>query len=635
MATNFGYIRKDQDARVNWQEVGKNASDTIQAEIDRRETIKADIDADSNALDTQIYKDIDSDNADLASEMLSVANLTSETRLRQDTNLKNGSLSLKDYTIQRNNLKQGVANISEMNKSKIKIDKDFQTLVQAGTINPQSVAVRAYNEQFENLNNFGIQLDEFGSPYLAKRIKIKDEETGVINETFSTDPNDIYSIKGARANMGQILKQQDFTENVKNYVGLAGKTWVEAGGQFKTVDDAWQNENFRKLIEAEIRADLTNPDFASGFAGQYLQGYEYAFLKGDSKANANQIPLVQINGRWTFDADSKQGKKLVDESVTKLTEMTRGGMSKKETPYSPSELKGYGEIGDEKDNIETTAKLIGDIYNGDVQELKSALVYFEGKESKITNLEVSDDGSKFSYDVNTENGGKVTRTLDRNFGPENFLTQMSKQIGTYDLAQLRGTKAYESWSERNNGEYTNLPNNINFRGAYTEAAAEVENLLTRDVIGEDGNTIESALKSFNKAYDKDTPLGDKVSIISKEFLASNIENAKVEQGSDGYLYIEIDGTTTGPIVIKSSQGGKPVSKIISDIQQARQNGKKYTPEMSGVTKEEFFAALKDKNMFDLAYSKNSTWNAEDAWNGGKGKPETDENSGVNGSMFNQ
>jgi len=309
--------------------------------------------------------------------------------------------------------------------------------------------------------------------------------------------------------------------------------------------------------------------------------------------------------------------------------MTRGGMSKKETPYSPSELKGYGEIGDEKDNIETTAKLIGDIYNGDVQELKSALVYFEGIESKITNLEVSDDGSKFSYDVNTENGGKVTRTLDRNFGPENFLTQMSKQIGTYDLAQLRGTKAYDSWSQRNDGNYTNLPKTTSFSGAYTEAATEVENLLTREGLNEDGTTVVSALDSFNKAYDKDTPLGDKVSIISQEFLESKIENAQVEQGSDGYLYIEIDGTTTGPIVIKNSQGGKPVSKIISDIQQARQNGKRYTPEMSGVTKEEFVAALNiDKVKFNL----------DDAWNGGKGNPEESaggyENSRVNGSQFN-
>lgn len=199
MATNFGYIRRDQDARVNWQEVGKNASDSIQAEIDRRQTIKDDIAADSSALDAQIYENIDSDNADLASEMLSVANLVSEARLRQDQALQNGSLKLKDYTIQRNNLKQGVANISEMNKSKIKIDSDFHALVKDGTINPQSVAVKAYNEQFENLNNYGVQLDEFGNPYLAKRIKIKDDVTGVVTETFSTDPNDIYSIKGARA----------------------------------------------------------------------------------------------------------------------------------------------------------------------------------------------------------------------------------------------------------------------------------------------------------------------------------------------------------------------------------------------------------------------------------------------------
>ena len=167
MATNFGYIRRDQDARVNWQEVGKNASDSIQAEIDRRQTIKDDIAADSSALDAQIYENIDSDNADLASEMLSVANLVSEARLRQDQALQNGSLKLKDYTIQRNNLKQGVANISEMNKSKIKIDSDFHALVKSGEINPQSVAVKAYNEQFENLNNYGVQLDEFGNPYFC------------------------------------------------------------------------------------------------------------------------------------------------------------------------------------------------------------------------------------------------------------------------------------------------------------------------------------------------------------------------------------------------------------------------------------------------------------------------------------
>jgi len=51
--------------------------------------------------------------------------------------------------------------------------------------------------------------------------------------------------------------------------------------------------------------------------------------------------------------------------------------------------------------------------------------------------------------------------------------------------------------------------------------------------------------------------------------------------------------------------------------------------MSGVTKEEFVAALNiDKVKFNL----------DDAWNGGKGNPEESaggyENSRVNGSQFN-
>ena len=440
MATNFGYIRRDQDARVNWQEVGKNASDSIQAEIDRRQTIKDDIAADSSALDAQIYENIDSDNADLASEMLSVANLVSEARLRQDQALQNGSLKLKDYTIQRNNLKQGVANISEMNKSKIKIDSDFHALVKDGTINPQSVAVKAYNEQFENLNNYGVQLDEFGNPYLAKRIKIKDDVTGVVTETFSTDPNDIYSIKGARANMGQILKQVDFSKKVTDYAGLAGEMWVKSGGGFKSVDDAWQNKNFRKLIEAEIRADLTNPDFASGFAGQYLQGYEYAFLKGDEKAKANQIPLVQINGRWTFDTDSEQGKKIVNESVTKLTDMTRGAMSRKEVGYSASEISAYRENKVKTQDFDEDVFQVGQIYQGQSeQQIRDAFIYFGPKNDKKYKV-ISSDGNTL-----TISDGEETVTIDRNVNAESFLEQMGLFLGDDNIGRAKTNKKYKEW----------------------------------------------------------------------------------------------------------------------------------------------------------------------------------------------
>ena len=612
MATNFGYIRRDQDARVNWQEVGKNASDSIQAEIDRRQTIKDDIAADSSALDAQIYENIDSDNADLASEMLSVANLVSEARLRQDQALQNGSLKLKDYTIQRNNLKQGVANISEMNKSKIKIDSDFHALVKSGEINPQSVAVKAYNEQFENLNNYGVQLDEFGNPYLAKRIKIKDDVTGVVTETFSTDPNDIYSIKGARANMGQILKQEDFSEKVKDYAGLAGTMWVESGGGFKSVDDAWQNKNFRKLIEAEIRADLTNPDFASGFAGQYLQGYEYAFLKGDEKAKANQIPLVQINGRWTFDTDSEQGKKIVNESVTKLTEMTRGAMSRKEVGYSASEISGFSKNRTERQDFDEDVFQVGQIYQGQSeQQIRDAFVYFGTKNKKQYKV-ISSDGNTLTISDGTE-----TVTIDRNVSAESFLEQMGLFLGDNNIGRAKTNKKYKEWGfETIDGKKVlrNQPSvisdEINFTVNQIPKAEEPGKIITSASVLE-GEELVPAVQAFEKSYKN-----NRFTSIKTEFERfGKGEVVKVKN----LFKIKMPGVTTMPLIIPNDLSYKKMLEILTVLES--------NSSMSQNDVNELLALPITKNRWlrENGYSQTGQ-KGKDAWNGGNGGNSSDESS---------
>ena len=612
MATNFGYIRRDQDARVNWQEVGKNASDSIQAEIDRRQTIKDDIAADSSALDAQIYENIDSDNADLASEMLSVANLVSEARLRQDQALQNGSLKLKDYTIQRNNLKQGVANISEMNKSKIKIDSDFHALVQAGEINPQSVAVKAYNEQFENLNNYGVQLDEFGNPYLAKRIKIKDDVTGVITETFSTDPNDIYSIKGARANMGQILKQVDFSKKVTDYAGLAGEMWVKSGGGFKSVDDAWQNKNFRKLLEAEIRADLTNPDFASGFAGQYLQGYEYAFLKGDEKAKANQIPLVQINGRWTFDTDSEQGKKIVNESVEKLTEMTRGAMSRKEVGYSASEISGFRENTTERQDFDEDVFQVGQIYTGTEQDIRDALVYFGTKNKKQYKL-ITSDGNTITISDGTE-----TVTIDRNVNAENYLEQTGLFLGDDNIGRAKTNKKYKEWGfETVDGEQVlrNQPSpisdSINFTVNQIPKAGEPGKIITSASVL-DGDKLVPAIEAFKKSF---TGTG-KFGALKTEFERfGKGEVIKVQSE----FKIKMPGVTTMPLIIPNNLSYDKMLEILTVLESNSSMSQNDVNKLLSVpiTREQWL----ERNGYATTGQRGI-----DAWNDGNGGDSSDESS---------
>ena len=621
MATNFGYIRRDQDARVNWQEVGKNASDSIQAEIDRRQTIKDDIAADSSALDAQIYENIDSDNADLASEMLSVANLVSEARLRQDQALQNGSLKLKDYTIQRNNLKQGVANISEMNKSKIKIDADFQALVQDGTINPQSVAVKAYNEQFENLNNYGVQLDEFGNPYLAKRIKIKDDVTGVVTETFSTDPNDIYSIKGARANMGQILKQKDFTKAVKDYAGLAGTMWQKSGGGFKSVDDAWQNKNFRKLIEAEIRADLTNPDFASGFAGQYLQGYEYAFLKGDEKAKANQIPLVQINGRWTFDTDSAQGKKIVNESVEKLIEMTRGGMSREEVGYSASEISGFRENKVERQDFDEDVFQVGQLYKAtSEQQIRDAMVYFGLKNDKEYKV-ISSDGNTLTISDGTE-----TVTIDRNVDAESFIEQAGLFLGADNIGRAKKNKRYLEWGfETVNGKQVlrNQPSvisdEINFTITQNPKAEEPGKIITSASVL-DGEDLVPATEAFKKSFTGEGKFG----ALKTEFERfGKGEVIKVQN----QFKIKMPGVTTMPLIIPNNLSYEKMLEILTVLESNSSMSQNDVNELLVVP------ISKDQWLIRNGYATFGK-RGEDAWNGGNGGNSSDESSDESSSESN-
>ena len=68
MATKFGYIRRDEKSRVDWQEVGKSASDAILAERDRRVDLKAKIKTDSDLFETEVYNLPETDNNNLKNE---------------------------------------------------------------------------------------------------------------------------------------------------------------------------------------------------------------------------------------------------------------------------------------------------------------------------------------------------------------------------------------------------------------------------------------------------------------------------------------------------------------------------------------------------------------------------------------
>ena len=185
MATSFGYVREDREDRVNWAQIGKDASQLILDERQRRLDEKERIRTESKEFNDELYDAIPTDNNLIRTAALDMANLMSAERLQQDRDLQDGILSVRDYTIQRQNLYNTAEMAGDINAKKSKAYELYIKAVNEGNLSPESSAVKAYYEQFTSLDSFGLQLDPSGNGYFTPKIF----ENGVV-VGYSEDPKD-------------------------------------------------------------------------------------------------------------------------------------------------------------------------------------------------------------------------------------------------------------------------------------------------------------------------------------------------------------------------------------------------------------------------------------------------------------
>ena len=70
MATNYGYVRRDPEDRINWADVGTDISNKLKDEIERRDTLKQSIKDESQKFDEKIFTLPETDNNLLKTEAL-------------------------------------------------------------------------------------------------------------------------------------------------------------------------------------------------------------------------------------------------------------------------------------------------------------------------------------------------------------------------------------------------------------------------------------------------------------------------------------------------------------------------------------------------------------------------------------
>jgi len=418
--TYFKYAERNVDSQVNWAEIGKSMTDMLQEEGRIRQEKKAAIDEASRefgkALSDAPTGDFDAGNT----FALNHANNAQELRLIQDTLLKSGQLSVRDYTIARQNINDGTGQIFDLAKEYQAEYTDKMTRWDGDESSFREVWEMEQAEGLSNLANVNSYINPTnGVISIAKMVKGKD---GVM--AMSTNQNDFSTVSDLRRRMKQKYDRFDVdgyaveaAEQLGEVVDTSVMPGVEGGidqiikdmdakrGNY-TIDEKKFVASYINYEDDKVEAAKVNPnDVASVLTDAKRKSpngerYDFTYNKGDvenedgtRKNNTEHLIFIDRseNPAGVVKVTDAQDKVVDDLIRTKI----RAAIDvKTETSVS---RKGYRPSGSsagaakEKTQIDIMSN-IGALYYGDDNEVDTALSALRGFNSNIVETDRTGDG---------------------------------------------------------------------------------------------------------------------------------------------------------------------------------------------------------------------------------------------------
>ena len=231
MATYYKYADRDADSQVNWAAVGKDMSDML-AETNRvREEKKAAIDQATRESLLQLAQSPQGENENARSEILRYASNASEMVKIQDRLLKSGELSLKDYTIFRQNLNDGTNLAFNANKA---YQEQYAQVMNDDTLSDLVKQNFAEVEGYGNWNQSGLYINKNGTVMAA--LKTKKVIDGKEVYTMDATPGNMQSVDAINQMIYGKIKKFDYVTPTKEFadnLGVEEMSVVSKSGLFK------------------------------------------------------------------------------------------------------------------------------------------------------------------------------------------------------------------------------------------------------------------------------------------------------------------------------------------------------------------------------------------------------------------
>lgn len=386
--TYYKYAERDADSQVNWAAVGKDMSDML-AETNRvREEKKTAIEQATRESLLQLAQSPQGENENARSEILRYANNAAEMIKIQDRLLKSGELSLKDYTIFRQNLNDGTNLAFNANKA---YQEQYSQVMNDDTLSDLVKQNFAEVEGFGNWNQSGLYINKNGTVMAA--LKTKKIIDGKEVYTMDATPGKMQSVDAINQMIYGKIKKFDYVTPTKEFadnLGVEEMSIVNKSGLFKQgyvlkTDDITKRTDLsddektvlfkfadaeNQAIEAMIGSDT---NYATLLVDRVNYNkdkklYQTTYSKDEADKNSNLILKVfdPKSGGYTYQISEKQK----EEAREFMRNQMRAQYDKKSDVNMSSQLSrndkpvANKEADDKDKEVVNTAQLIGTLWGG-------------------------------------------------------------------------------------------------------------------------------------------------------------------------------------------------------------------------------------------------------------------------------
>ena len=335
MATYYKYAERSAEDYVDWGAIGKTMSDTLLKEQENRDKMKADIDKASREFGEVLSNAPQGSHRGLNEYAQEFGSNAQEYQLMQLKNLKSGKLSLKDYLVGRENVKQGANDAFDLIKKYNDAFTENDQRLNDGISSRYETFMLGEVEGFGNLTSTSLYINPTDGKVSADKRSLRDPSkpydptTNPYTAQMSSDPNDFRSLVDLNFALSAKIDKYDSKGTISSIADSFADTYetiTEKGarGAYTKVSDirnlGEEGEEFKAALQQKLRADFrTNKIHTISALVDWLKvgpdGEEIAFTRNTEEANEHTI-LLKANPE-----QPEGGTDIMDEDAPGATEL--------------------------------------------------------------------------------------------------------------------------------------------------------------------------------------------------------------------------------------------------------------------------------------------------------------------------